>query len=63
MFLIYYIPRFNAVLTGDMASGLSILLLVAIILIGGLILGSIGGSIGATFRDILSVINKEKTDK
>jgi Sec-independent protein translocase protein TatA len=46
-----------------MASGLSILLLVAIILFGGLILGSIGGSIGATFRDILSVINKEKTDK
>lgn len=64
MFLYYYIPRFNSILTtGDMASSFSVLLLTVIVLFGGLILGSIGGSIGTTFRDILSVINKEKTDK
>ncbi|MBO7719524.1 MAG: hypothetical protein J6S29_05160, partial [Methanosphaera sp.] len=64
MFLFYYIPKFNSILTtGDMATSLSILLMVAIILFGGLMLGSIGGSIGSTFRDIFSVINKENADK
>ena len=64
MFLFYYIPKFNSIITtGDMATSLSILLMVAIILFGGLILGSIGGSIGSTFRDIFSVIKKENTDK
>lgn len=64
MLLFYYIPRFNSILTtGDMATSLSILLLIAIVLFGGLVIGSIGGSIGSTFRDIFSVINKEKADK
>lgn len=61
IFLIYYIPRFKSLLTtADMASGVSLIILVLIVLVGGLFLGSIGGSIGSTIRNIFSVINKEK---
>ncbi|WP_455645521.1 DUF5518 domain-containing protein [Methanosphaera sp.] len=58
---IYYIPRFSSVLnTADLSVSLSIGIILLFTIIGGLLIGSISGSIGSTFRDMFSVINTEK---
>ena len=55
------IPKFSSILgTADISLGLSLVIVLLITVIGGIILGSFGGSIGSTFRDIVSVIYTEK---
>ena len=57
----YYIPKFSSILgTADISLGLSLVIVLLITVIGGIILGSFGGSIGSTFRDLVSVIYTEK---
>jgi len=57
---LYYIPRFSRVLSSDMSTGVSILVILAICLIGGIIIGTISGNIGSTFRDVYSLIPRKK---
>lgn len=57
----YYIPKFSSILgTADMSLGISLLIILAFTIVGGLIMGSFGGSIGSTFRDLIAVITSEK---
>ena len=57
----YYIPKFSSILgTADISLGLSLVIVLLITVIGGIILGSFGGSIVSTFRDLVSVIYTEK---
>ena len=57
----YYIPKFSSILgTADISLGLSLVIVLLITVIGGIIIGSFGGSIGSTFRDLVSVIYTEK---
>lgn len=57
----YYIPRFNNLLgTADISASMAVIIIVAFTVIGGFLIGSIGGSIGTTLRNIVSVITFEK---
>ncbi|MDD6286588.1 DUF5518 domain-containing protein [uncultured Methanosphaera sp.] len=58
---IYYVPRFSSVLgTADLSISLSIGIILLFTIIGGIVIGSLGGSIGSTFRDLVSVITFER---
>ncbi|WP_304124840.1 DUF5518 domain-containing protein [Methanosphaera cuniculi] len=57
----YYIPQFNSLLgSADISASMAILIIIAFTIIGGFLIGSIGGSIGATLRNIVSVITFER---
>ena len=46
-----------------MSLGISLIIILAFTIVGGLIMGSFGGSIGSTFRDLIAVITSEKRNK
>lgn len=57
----YYIPRLGSLVgSKDITSGVALLLVLIFTVLGGIILGTIGGSIGSTFRDLFSVVKSEK---
>lgn len=61
MLIVYYMPHLGGVFqTADISITVSILIILAIAVIGGLVLGSISGSIGSTFRDLCTIILSEK---
>lgn len=61
MLIVYYMPRLGGIFpTADISISVSILIILIIAIIGGLMLGSISGSIGSTFRDLCTVILSEK---
>lgn len=61
MLIVYYMPRLgNLFPSVDLSVTASILLILAIALLGGLVLGSISGTIGSTFRDLCTLIFLEK---
>ena len=57
---ILYTKIYSILGTADISLGLSLVIVLLITVIGGIILGSFGGSIGFTFRDLVSVIYTEK---
>ncbi|MBE6494280.1 MAG: hypothetical protein E7Z84_06705 [Methanosphaera stadtmanae] len=60
----YYIPNFSSLLkTADLSLGVSLLIIFLFTLIGGIVFGSLGGSIGSTLRDICSVVTTERKNK
>ncbi|RAP48078.1 MAG: hypothetical protein BZ135_01075 [Methanosphaera sp. rholeuAM6] len=61
MLAIYYIPSLSGYIgTSDMSVAVAIIIILLITLFGGLLLGTIAGSIGSTFRDLFSVYSSEK---
>lgn len=61
MLILYYMPRLgNLFGTADISISVSILIILVIAVIGGLVLGSISGSIGSTLRDLKTVLSSEK---
>lgn len=58
----YYIPKFSSLLmmTNDVSFAMSIIIVLLFTIIGGVVLGSLGGSIGRTIRDVVSVVLYEK---
>ena len=61
MLILYYMPRLGSLFgTADISISVSILLILFIAVIAGLVLGSISGSIGSTFRDLITVLSSEK---
>ncbi|MDO5852325.1 MAG: DUF5518 domain-containing protein [Methanobacteriaceae archaeon] len=57
IFVVYYIPKVNNLLgSTDLSLTFAILLIALIATIGGILLGAIGGSIGATLRDIVTLL-------
>ncbi len=63
-FTSYYIPRFSSILTTtDVSASVSVLVILALVFFGGLIIGSISGSIGSTIRDLVSVATSRRENK
>lgn len=61
---IYYIPHFSNVLsTADLSISVSIMIILFITVIGGFVIGTLGGSIGSTFRDLVTVVTSEKNKR
>lgn len=63
MLTFYYLPKLGTYFaTTDLALTASIAIILLITVIGGLIIGTIGGSIGSTFRDLYTVYLSEKNN-
>ncbi len=61
MLILYYMPRLGSLFgTADISISVSILLILLISFLGGLVIGSISGSIGSTFRDLITVFLSER---
>ena len=63
MLAIYYVPKLGSVLTtSDISISASIGIILLITVIGGLIIGTIGGSIGSTKRDLFTISPLDKNN-
>ena len=55
--VVYYLPKVNTLIgSTDLSLTFAILLIAIITVIGGVFLGAIGGSIGSTLRDIITIL-------